>query len=242
MIVSMLYTLCSIIVPAHNEADNLEVLVPRLHAALLTLDQDFEIIVIDNASTDSTEHIITQLARDMPQLRCVKEPTMGYGRAILAGLAASRGDIIGIIRADNQEKPEDLCRMVQALENEHKTLYKAVRIHRKSDGLKRIVVSFVYNALFKLMFGLRSRDLNATPKVFTREFMEASRLRSKDWFIDAEMVIKAERIGLVIGEMEIEYLPRLKGKSTVRMRHIFEFLRNMVWWRERARHGNLLEE
>ncbi len=96
--------------------------------------------------------------------------------------------------------------------------------------------------LFKLMFGLRSRDLNATPKVFTREFMEASRLRSKDWFIDAEMVIKAERMGLAVGEMEIEYLPRLKGKSTVRLRHIFEFLRNMVWWRERARHGNLLEE
>jgi len=233
----------SVVVPAHNESENLVVLLPRLKSALTVLDGAYEIIIVDNASNDATERVIEEhAAAGMPQLRLVKEPTLGYGRAVLAGLAASRGGIIGIIRADNQEKPEDLCRMVQALESENRTLYKAVRMHRKSDGLKRIVISLVYNALFKLMFGLRSRDLNATPKVFTREFMEASRLRSKDWFIDAEMVIKAERMGLAVGEMEIEYLPRLKGKSTVRLRHIFEFLRNMVWWRERARHGNLLEE
>ena len=234
--------LLSIIVPGHNEAENLVVLIPRLKRALDTLSQEYEVIIVDNASKDATEEVVSRFSEEMPQLRLTKEPTLGYGRAVLAGLSTSRGDVIGIIRADNQEKPEDLCHMVRALQDEHKTLYKAIRMHRKSDGLKRVVISFVYNALFKFLFGLASRDLNATPKVFTRAFFEAAHLESKDWFIDAEMIIKAEHMKVPIGEMEIEYLPRLKGRSSVRMRHIFEFFGNMLWWWERERHGHLLEK
>ena len=232
----------SVVVPAHNESENLTVLLPRLMNALQTLNGTYEVIIVDNASTDSTGRVINERMATMSQLRLVKEPTLGYGRAVLAGLHAARGEYLGIIRADNQEKSEDLVRMFAALERDGVALYKAVRKNRINDGLKRIIISRVYNLLFKLLFGLRSRDLNATPKVFTREFMETSRLRSKDWFIDAEMVIKAERTGLPVGEMEIEYLPRLHGKSTVRLRHIFEFLRNMLWWHQRVRHGKLLEE
>lgn len=232
----------SVVVPAHNESENLAVLIPRLERALSTLPGSYEILIVDNASTDGTEGTIKALAARMPQLRLVKEPTLGYGRAVIAGLEAAHGAYIGIIRADNQEKSEDIVRMFEALEREGASLYKAIRKNRTGDGLKRLIVSRIYNQLFKLLFNLKSRDLNATPKVFTREFLEAARLRSTDWFIDAEMVIKAERMGVRIGEMEIEYLPRLHGKSTVRMRHVFEFLGNMLRWRVRAHHGNLLEE
>ncbi|HEY4526915.1 MAG TPA: glycosyltransferase family 2 protein [Candidatus Paceibacterota bacterium] len=232
--------LYSIIVPAHNESENLVILLPRLDAALQKLSREYEIIVVNNASTDDTEVAIDGLG--LSRVRIAREPALGYGRAVLAGLSESRGDMIGIIRADNQEKPDDLRAMFDAAEREGVALYKAVRKNRISDGLKRIIISFVYNMLFKFMFGLSSRDLNATPKVFTRSFLEQARLESKDWFIDAEMVIKAEHLGLSIREMEIEYLPRLKGKSTVRMRHIFEFLGNMLRWYLSTRHGRLLEK
>ncbi|HEY4487356.1 MAG TPA: glycosyltransferase family 2 protein [Candidatus Paceibacterota bacterium] len=230
--------LYSIIVPAHNESENLVILLPRLDAALQKLSHDYEIIVVNNASTDTTEEAVRNLS--LSRVRVAREPTLGYGRAVLAGLSEAEGDMIGIIRADNQEKPDDLRAMCDAAEREGVALYKAVRKNRISDGLQRIIISFVYNMLFRFMFGLSSRDLNATPKVFTRSFLESARLESKDWFIDAEMVIKAEYMGLPVREMEIEYLPRLKGHSTVRMRHIFEFLSNMLSWYKRARHGRLL--
>ena len=127
------------------------------------------------------------------------------------------------------------------LQDDKNVFYKAVRMHRINDGLKRVVISRVYNLLFKILFGLRSKDLNATPKVFTRTYLGAAKLESLDWFIDAEMVIKAERMGYAVHEMDIEYLPRLKGVSTVRMWHIFEFLGNMLRWYLRALHGRLLE-
>ncbi len=234
--------LSSIVIPAHNEAENLQILIPKLFEALKNHGGNFEVIVINNDSSDNTEDVVARFSKDFPELRTLREPTLGYGRAVLAGLRDARGAVIGIIRADNQEKPEDLVRMFDALKRENADLYKAIRLHRINDGLKRVVVSRVYNALFKILFGLRSKDLNASPKVFTRGFYDAAHLESKDWFIDAEMVIKAEKMGFKVGEIRIEYLPRLKGSSTVRFRHIFEFLRNMLSWRKRIRHGELLEK
>ncbi|HEY5382971.1 MAG TPA: glycosyltransferase family 2 protein [Candidatus Paceibacterota bacterium] len=232
----------SIVVPAHNESENLLILLPRLNSALNTMHKEYEVLLVDNASTDNTTQVVAEFQKNMPQLRLVPEPALGYGRAVLAGLRASRGSYIGIIRADNQEKAEDLVRMFAATEEGHYNFYKAIRMHRKNDGVRRVIISFFFNTMFRLLFAMRSRDLNATPKVMTRVFYEQAHLESKDWFIDAEMVIKAEKMGMKIGEMKIEYLPRLKGKSMVRLKHIFEFLGNMLAWRARLSYGKLLEK
>ena len=231
----------SVVVPAHNEAENLKVLLPRLMEALKPLES-VEVLLVDNASSDATPAVVADFQKKHPSIRRIAEPTLGYGRAVLAGLRESSGTYIGTIRADNQEKSEDLVRMLHAIAEGSVDLYKAVRLTRTNDGLKRIIISLVFNFLFQHLFGLTSRDLNASPKVFTRRFYEAVQLESLDWFIDAEMVIKAEKLGFTVREVEIEYLPRLKGKSTVRMRHLFEFLGNMVRWHARLRHGKLLEQ
>src|SRR3989344_7575694 len=99
----------SIIVPARNEAENLRVLLPRLKKALTPFD--CEIIVVDNGSTDDSAAAITGLRKSIPNLVMASEPIAGYGRAVLRGLRNARGEIFGIIRADNQEKPEDLAAM-----------------------------------------------------------------------------------------------------------------------------------
>ncbi len=231
----------SVVVPAYNEAENLKVLLPRLMSALEPLGS-FEVLLVNNASNDATSQVAAEFQTKYPRLRLVTEPTLGYGRAVLAGLRESKGEYLGIIRSDNQEKSEDLTRMLQELAMGQSDFYKAVRRTRTNDGLRRIIISLVFNFLFHTLFDLKSRDLNATPKVFTRRFYTGAQLESTDWFIDAEMVIKAEKLGYKIRETEIEYLPRLKGKSKVRTRHIFEFLGNMLRWRTRLRHGKLLAQ
>ncbi|KND50755.1 MAG: dolichol-phosphate mannosyltransferase [Parcubacteria bacterium C7867-001] len=229
----------SIIVPGLNEAENLKVLIPRLKHAFDATGNSYEVLFVNNASTDNTDAVISSFMHEMPQLKLLSEPTRGYGRAVRKGLAASTGKYIGIIRSDNQEKPEDLVRMFALLENNGADLYKAIRLHRMNEGLQRVVISFVFNTLFKLMFRLRSIDINASPKIFTRALYEEARLESNDFFIDAELVIKAEKLGRRVEQLGIEYYPRLEGKSTVRMKHIFEFLNNMNVWRKRVRAGRL---
>jgi glycosyltransferase involved in cell wall biosynthesis len=231
----------SVIIPAHNESENLSVLLPRLHRALTDTRREFEILLIDNASTDDTQAVVRQFGRAMPELRLVAEPRLGYGRAVLAGFRAARGDVLATLRADNQERPEDLCRMIALREAENLDLYKAIRLHRmQQEGVLRVVVSFVFNKLSTLMLRVKARDINASPKVLTRAFYESARLESPDWFIDAEIVIKAEHMGIPIGALPIEYHPRLKGRSTARPQTVFEFLKNMLRWRVRLRTNRVL--
>lgn len=231
----------SIVIPGLNEAENLKVLVPRLKEAFDKTGKPYEVIFVDNGSTDDTAAVIAAFQASMPQLQFVSLPERGYGRAVRAGLRMSTGPLIGIIRSDNQEKPDDLAMMFGLLETSGLPLYKAIRLHRMNEGLQRVVVSFVFNLLFKLMFGLRSIDINASPKLFTRAFYEEAHLESDDFFIDAEMVIKAETLGYTVGEVGIEYYPRLAGKSNVRFKHIVEFLRNMGRWSVRVKQGKTFE-
>jgi len=230
----------SIIVPARNESENLKILLPRLQKALASFD--CEIIVVDNGSTDDSAATITEFKKRDTNLRLVSEPIAGYGRAVLTGLRNARGEILAIIRADNQERPEDLAMMCGLFLKQKLDLLKAIRKSRVSEGLRRIVISKVYNTLFQTMFHSRIRDINATPKIFTRAFYEHASLESLDWFIDAEIVIKAEYFNCAISEVEIEYLPRLKGRSNVRPAHIYQFLVNMIRWGIRRKHGKLLEK
>ncbi|MDP2598387.1 MAG: glycosyltransferase family 2 protein [Candidatus Liptonbacteria bacterium] len=230
----------SIIVPARNEAENLKILLPRLQKALASFD--CEIVVVDNGSTDDSVATITELKKNVPNLRLVSEPIAGYGRAVLGGLKNARGEILAIIRADNQESPEDLAAMCGLFLKQKLDLLKAVRRSRVSDGLRRIVISKVYNTIFQTIFRSRIRDINATPKVFTRAFYERASLESLDWFIDAEIVIKAEYFKCAVSEVEIDYLPRLNGRSNVRWAHIYQFLANMIKWGVRYSHGKLLEK
>ncbi len=224
----------SVVIPAHNEAENLRVLLPELDNALQHISA--EMVVVNNASTDATARMLAGLQRELPRLMVVEEPTRGYGRAVLAGLRQVRGETIAIIRGDGQEKPIDVARMYAFHRAEGHDVSKGVRSTRAHDGLRRIAVSWFFNTLFRQVFEVPFRDINAAPKFFSRRFYEQARLESLDWFLDAEIMLKAAALHCKIGEMGIEYLPRRSGKSTVRFRHIVEFVRNIAQWRARKTH------
>ena len=219
----------SIIIPAHNEQDNLKILIPDMLNVFA--GQDYEIVIVNNASTDDTQKVIDDFKLKNPRLLSVIEPKLGYGGAVLTGLEKSQGHFLGIIRADNQEKPEDMLKMFEHCLKNNIEFCKAVRKSRRSEGYIRVVTTKVYNLLFKIFFNIPVRDINATPKIFSRKFYNEAKLQSKDWFIDAEMVIRANDLKYKMTEFEIEYRPRMKGKTSVKPSHVFQFLRNMLHWR-----------
>ncbi len=96
----------SIIIPEYNEAENLAILLPELNEVMKGIDCEF--IVVNNASTDNSQQLLEKLKLIIPKLIISTEPVLGYGRAVLTGLKKSTGNYLGIIRSDNQEKPDDL--------------------------------------------------------------------------------------------------------------------------------------
>lgn len=221
----------SIVVPAYNESKNLKLLIPHLDTTLSAFNESYEIIVADNGSLDDTQETLAILQRRFPAVVSVFEPRKGFGSAIMAGLARAQGEVVGYVHADNQMEAMDIVRIYRLLKQEQLDLCKATRIDRH-DGAIRWIISKVYNLLFRMLFQTHWRDINGSPKLFTRQFFQAARISSNNWFIDPEIIIKARRLGARMGEVEIRTRPRRYGMSQVHASTILEFIRDMfLYWR-----------
>ena len=147
------------------------------------------------------------------------------------GLEMARGELIGIIDGDGQMSVSDVPPLYEMISLGHSDLVKTFRITR-GDSLARRFISNVYNKLFHLLFpGLAARDMNPKPKILTRAAYRRMSLESDDWFIDAEIMIQARRLGLRIGELPTGFLGLTGRRSFVGLSAIIEFLRNMVRYR-----------
>lgn len=219
----------SIVIPLYNE----EVCVKQSIVEIVdSLDREFanayELILVINGSQDRTGEICESLAAHYPCIKIVwTQRNLGYGGGIILGIEGASGDYIGFMCGDGQVSPQDLLRVMREMRLGTSDLVKASRIARR-DGLIRKVNSLCYNSVFAILFGTNSRDINAMPKFWRREVSQLLDLTSRDWFIDAEIMIKARYQGLRVQEIPIEYLERIGGRSRVRIGTVFEFLRNAL--------------
>jgi glycosyltransferase involved in cell wall biosynthesis len=198
---------------------------------------DYQLVLVGNyvaGSGDTTPDVVRELAAGDPRIVCSaveKQGMMGWD--MRSGLALATGEHLAVIDGDGQVLVEDLVRIYRLLREQGLDLAKTYRT-RRGDGLKRKLFSLVFNGLFHVLFpGLGVRDVNAKPKILTRSAYERLNLRSDDWFIDAEILIQARRLGFRIGEIETEFLGLTGRRSFITMAAVVEFLRNLVRYRLR---------
>lgn len=226
----------SVVVLCYRSGDDARTCAARIGTLLIDAGIDnYQLVLVGNyvaGSGDTTPEVVRELAAGDPRIVCsavAKEGMMGWD--MRSGLALATGDCIAIIDGDGQMPLEDLVRTYRLLRDQRLDLAKTYRT-RRGDGLRRKLFSLVFNALFHLLFpGLPARDINSKPKVLTRAAYERLDLQSDDWFIDAEILIQARRLGFRIGETETEFLGLTGRRSFVNMAAVIEFLRN--FWRYR---------
>jgi dolichyl-phosphate beta-glucosyltransferase len=197
----------SILIPAYNEEDRL----PATLAAYLAwfggrYPGEFEIIVVVNGSTDRTAEVARELARGQPMVRVIVEPgKIGKGGAILRGMDAARGALIGFVDADGATPPEAFEALVQAVEGD--ALALANRWHPESiitpQPWPRRVTSVAFHALIRTLFHLRVRDTQCGAKVWTRRVQEAIRpkIGLTQWAFDVDLLFQTRRAGFRLIEI-----------------------------------------
>jgi glycosyltransferase involved in cell wall biosynthesis len=210
------YPSISLFFPAWNEEDYVERAVTRALDVLPRLTDDFEIIVVNDASTDRTQDICEGLAARIPQLRVITHPVnLKLGGAIRTGLSESTKDIVVYSDVDLPWDLRELERALHLMEYLEADMICAFRFDRTSEGPKRIAYSFVYNMLIRALFDINIKDVNFSFKVMHRRVLEALELKSLGSFIDAELVVKAIRKGFRVFQMGVDYFPRTRGVSTL---------------------------
>ncbi len=197
--------------------------------------EDFELILVGNyveGTDDPTPEVVRSLAQSDPRIRCRAQPKRGWmGWDMRSGLELARGEVLGVIDGDGQVPVSDVPKLYRLLTQEGYDLTKSFRITR-GDGLKRRILSGVYNGLFHVLFpGTLARDVNAKPKLLARSAYEKLDLRSNGWFIDAEIMIQARRHGFRIGELPTGFLGLTGRRSFVRVGAVLEFVWNLFCYR-----------
>lgn len=206
----------SLFFPAWNEEDYVERAVNRALSVLEGLTDDFEIIVVNDASTDRTREIAEELCRKHPQVRLINHPqNLKLGGAMRTGFSASTKDVVVYSDMDLPFDLSELKRAMRLMDYLEADMICAFRHDRTSEGAKRIAYSFFYNLLIRNLFDVHIKDINFSFKVVHRRVLESIELKSQGSFIDAELVIKAIRRGFKVFQMGVDYFPRTRGISTL---------------------------
>jgi glycosyltransferase involved in cell wall biosynthesis len=214
----------SAIVLGYRAGASLLRVVEPLLAELEASRADFEIVLVANywpGRNDETPAVAEDLARAHERVRVVSRPKQGaMGWDMRSGFDAARGRWLIVLDGDSQNPVSDVLRIYRAMRETGADVMKGRRVLRH-DGAYRRLVSITYNVLFRALF--RTRGL-----CLTREAYKRLDLQSDDWFVDAEIVLKARALGLTIREIPVEFFRNEERASLVRPAAIWEFARNML--------------
>jgi glycosyltransferase involved in cell wall biosynthesis len=176
----------------------------------------YDVLVIDDASTDATGAIADALAAADPRVSVVHHPTnRKLGGSLKTGFANATGEIVLYTDADLPFDMAEAAKAVRLMRIYEADIVSAYRFDRTGEGARRLVYSYVYNHLVQGMFGLRLRDMNFAFKLVRRSVFDHVDLRSEGSFIDVELLARAQRLGYRIVQFGVDYFPRTRGISTL---------------------------
>lgn len=202
----------SIFFPCYNEEGNIERVTRAALEAAPRFAERFEIILVDDGSSDRTGEIADSLAAEIPQVRAVhNRPNLGYGGAVVRGLTESQMEWIFFTDGDGQFDVAELPKLVELLDR--CDLAVGYRIDRADNPIRRLN-AFCWGVLIRAMFGLKVRDIDCAFKLLPRSLISAIELRSEGAMISAELLAKARYRGLRIAEVGVSHRPRTAGEQT----------------------------
>jgi hypothetical protein len=223
----------SVVVPAFNEAGNIDSQVRYIVAETEKWASTFEVLIVDDGSSDGTGTICDKLAAEDPRVRVVHHPfNIGYGGAQKTGFRHARYEWVALVPADHQFDVRDLSRYVEKARQTGADAVVGCRVARK-DPLPRILVSRCYNWFMRVFYRLKLRDTNWV-KIYRRSIFDEIDIRSHGFAVDAEILVRAMRKGHKIAEIDVIHYPRTWGSATgIKVLTILKTVRELLrfWWK-----------
>ena len=207
-----------LVIPAYNESKNLPILLDRVVKSALAAGYDvheFKLVVVNNGSTDDSCAVLESLSKTAlgTWFRVVEvTANQGYGHGLWCGLNSTKAPVVGWTHADMQTDPVDAFKACQMV-SESRASKVLVKGKRHGRNWKDSFVSHVFEGFTRLMLGLKTREINAQPKVFNRELLALLTAPPKSFAFDLYALYHAERAGFTVQAIPVLFPPRIHGVS-----------------------------
>ncbi|MGZ6644675.1 MAG: glycosyltransferase family 2 protein [Solirubrobacteraceae bacterium] len=202
----------SVILPCHDEAQNVERAIAEATAAGELVADAHEILVVDDGSTDATRELAQACAAADPRVRVlVHDGNRGYGAAVRTGIAAARLEWIFLTDADLQFDMTELARFVPLAQSSD--IVAGFRT-RRADPPHRLLNAAAWNALVRRVFDVPLRDVDCAFKLMRRDLVQALPLAAEGAMVSTELVTRAHDAGARIAELGVGHRPRMAGRSS----------------------------
>lgn len=229
----------SLVLPAYNEADNIEPVIAEATPALASITGDYEIVVVDDGSRDETAAVTRRVAEGDPHVRLVQHAVnQGFGASVFTGFTSAVKDWIFYTDADRQFVLSELARFVPLMGQAD--LIAGYRAPRR-DPFLRVLYGKGWSVLCTLLFGYTVRDVDCGFKLLRRAMVDelAPHIRSRGATFSIEWLARAKRSGYRFAELPVSHRPRVAGSQTgANVRVITRAFREL-WrlWRQLWREG-----
>ena len=202
----------SVFLPCYNEQDNIGRTVEQALDVLKKLNADFEVIIVDDGSSDETAQIADKIAEQNNAVKVVHHPAnLGYGAALQSGFKAATKKLVFYTDGDGQFDINELPPLLPLMKQYD--IVSCYRLNRK-DSFIRKINGWCWTKLVCLLFGMKLRDIDCAFKLYKREIFDNIRLLSTGALIDTEILARALRKGYRITQKGVHHYPRTAGSQT----------------------------
>ena len=203
----------SIVIPAYNEAENIKKIVLDAQKAGESHFNGYEIIVVDDASSDDTSNIVKQLSDKNHAIHLsTHKENKGKATALNTGFTLAKGRYIFYTDADSQydiNKIKELKKLIAKVD-----IVSGHRINKAISPFRKFA-SDLYNLIARVLFGIKAKDIECAFKLFKNEQLRQIKIESSNFMVETEILAKATRLGLNIADFPVRHYPRTCGETSV---------------------------
>ncbi len=224
-------TSISLLFPCYNEAGNIGSMIEQSVRIGEEYGVDYEVVVVDDGSSDNSAELITQWSQKNPRVRLLRhQENRGYGAALRSGLQNVVKDLIFLTDGDNQFHVADIEKLFSKIDS--CDVVTGYRFSRKDHAYRRFN-GFLWTQLNKMLFGLKVRDVDCAFKLFRKKCLQGLTLKSNQLMIHAEILARLKKKGCKIEEIGVPHYPRTAGKASathpIRVIKTFGELCGLFW-------------
>lgn len=218
--------------PCYNDAGSIASMVVLMDKVVRGISDDYELIVIDDGSSDKSRLILRELETRYPKLRLIfHDANKGYGSALQAGFNASRKEFVFYTDGDFQYDITEMPKLAALMDDGIDVVngYKVMR----SDPLSRIMIGYMYQHFMKFLFRFKIRDVDCDFRLMRRKVFDNLNLKYQSGVVCVEMIRKMQDRGCVFAEVPVSHHHRVYGRSQFfHFRRIFQVGRDLLrlWW------------